>query len=81
MIRLYNVEHGKTWEEQKPGWYSFTKQFNTKNQLNDALDCIEWLYSSIDNCERHARWELSNDGLHIKFRYERDYVRFVLVWG
>jgi len=46
-------------------------------------DMLQWLYSTIDNCEKHAKWTISESGYDVtfKFRYERDYTLFTLRWG
>lgn len=81
-MRLNNSEN-KHWEYIKPGWHEFYISNNDPIHLvSDKIqDIYEWIYKHVDNCEVHARWILTNEGLYLKFRYERDYIRFVLVWG
>lgn len=81
-MRYQNLNY-KGWEYTNPGWYEYTikGQFDTNSFEEKYMDIVKWLYESIDNCERHARWTLDLHIIHVKFRYEKDYSWFVLRWG
>lgn len=82
-MRTNNCEYRKTWEDIKPGWYTiFIPNYDENIILSDKIkSIIVWIYDHIDLCERHARWYVTGSGINVKFRYERDYIRFSLVWG
>jgi hypothetical protein len=79
----YNHESPKTWEQCKPGWYEFKIYLNdsVSHELKYIESIIDWVYNNIDKCERHARWAVTNESFNIKFRYQRDYMMFVLRWS
>jgi hypothetical protein len=69
---------GPTWHDTKPGWYEL--ELNLNGQPKRYREIIEWLYNTIEKCERHCRWFETTNGIKIKFRYERDYILAVLRW-
>lgn len=68
---------------EKPGWYLY--EFPVKKYPDRYTDMyneiVDWLYANIDKPERHVRWHINNMHIRVKFRYERDYLRFVLTWS
>jgi hypothetical protein len=72
-------EHNKDWNDDHPGWHQhkinapdeFVSHSEFVNWYNDIVD---WLYSNIQNCERHCRWAFEDKAICIKFRYEKDYL-------
>ena len=82
-MRTNNYDSKKEWEDDKPGWYEiFIPNYDENVILSDKIKSIvKWIYDCIDHCERHARWYITGSGISVKFRYERDYIRFSLVWG
>ena len=70
---------GPTWEDTKPGWHEI--ELNLNGQPKRYREIIEWLYNTIDKCERHCRWFQTSMGIKIKFRYERDYIVATLRWA
>lgn len=77
-MRIHHFE-GSTWLDTKPGWHEI--ELNLNGHPKRYYEVIDWLYTSIDNCERHARWFESAYGIKIKFRYERDYILCTLRWS
>lgn len=77
-MRRVHLE-GPTWEDTKPGWHE--AEVNLNGQINRYREITEWLYNSIDKCERHCRWFQTTYGIKVKFRYERDYILFTLRWS
>jgi hypothetical protein len=77
-MRRMHLE-GPTWEDTKPGWHEV--ELNLSGQINRYREIMEWLYNSIDKCERHCRWFQTATGIKVKFRYERDYILFTLRWS
>lgn len=70
---------GPTWHDTKPGWYEI--ELNLNGQPKRYREIVEWLYNTIDKCERHCRWFQTSVGIKIKFRYERDYIICTLRWS
>ena len=84
-MRQTNCDHSKGIDTQ-PGWYLYSYdappgQFD--NFMHIYYDMIEWLYSAIGKCERHAVWGIITDEnkMFFKFRYERDFLMFMLRWA
>ena len=77
----YNYYEGATWEVTKVGWYECRINAEREDSFEHFSDIIEWLYEKIDKCERHSRWILTHTEMCFKFRYERDYLLFMLRWG
>lgn len=70
------------YENDKPKWYFYSKQ-NGIDKLNykECQEIINWIYENIDGCIKHSRWQYNDGKLDVKFRYERDYILFVLRWA
>ena len=94
VAEYYDFRRG--WNDTKPGWYlcRITPVKLGSFYEPDSLyrEIITWLYTTIDECERHVRWsnvdasytpmgsiEYGNT-LCVKFRYERDYNWFAIRW-
>lgn len=70
--------------EDKPNWYLFELLSRYDDFIEFGDSCmlmIDWMYDNLDNVERHCRWYTSFDAFSVKFRYEKDYTWFQLVWG
>lgn len=68
-------------ENEKLGWYKFIKPV-TFSMYDEMLEFIE---QNVENPYRHCRWSIRLDDEKImtfvsafKFRYERDYISFIL---
>jgi hypothetical protein len=70
-VQYYDAVRG--WEQTDPGWYEHEIHVSM-NMTEKYDDILEWLYNRIDNCERHARWRISQGLIQLKFRYERDVI-------
>jgi hypothetical protein len=87
MIRPHNFDTRRGWENTCPNWYTHILQYDiitsvSLDKFDDLyFDILEWLYTKIDLCERHARWLRTNNQILVKFRYERDYLLFMLRWS
>jgi hypothetical protein len=71
------------WDETKPGWYEVHVHINPfTNSIHESYtNIITWLSEKVDNYQKHCRWTYSHFTVKVKFRYERDYIWFKLVWG
>jgi hypothetical protein len=72
-MRVQNFDQNRGWEETERGWYEYEIQVPMR-MTETYDDILEWLYNRIDNCERHARWQISRGLIQLKFRYERDVI-------
>lgn len=71
-------DYTKGWENTNKGWYEVVVE---NVNVDKHINMVAWLYSAIDKPETHARWiivDVSKSAF--KFRYERDYIMFVLRW-
>lgn len=72
----------KGWEATQPGWYEHTIYVESSHRtVLKYFEIIDWLYTKLDNCEKHCRWIYHGNYLRFKFRYEREYIWFKLRWG
>lgn len=65
------------------GWYYFkTGELDDLDTLVDVYNVrVEWILENVDGAIKHARWYINPIGYtEFRFRYERDYLRFVLRW-
>ena len=78
-----NYDDRKGWSETNPGWYTaYLARFQGDAVLPiNYVEIINWLYDHIDNCEKHARWFHSTNYFCFRFRYEKDYLHFMLRWS
>jgi hypothetical protein len=67
-------------DNEKIGWHQAHVSLNSKNPTIFYSDIINWLYDNVENCYRHCRWRSSIEGIDVKFRYEKDYIMFILRW-
>lgn len=80
MSNRYDLAKG--WEGTNPGWYELVLYVNDPPEtIRKYEDSVKWLKENIHGCEKHCRWLYSGNYLKYKFRYERDYLWFKLVWG
>lgn len=73
-----------SYENDHPKWH----QVIIPNYGQDIVDfhdhcdtMLEWVYNKMDNAKRHCRWQITNEQFFIKFRYEKDYIWFKMVWS
>ena len=72
--------------KEKQGWYELVISHRDFPSLSNLLDhyelIVDWIGNNIDNPDRHARWKIDAETLNLvfRFRYERDYISFVLKW-
>lgn len=72
-------------KKDKPNWHSY--RIGELPTLDDLLNLyariVKWIMESIENPLRHALWKIDATDLSIRvrFRYERDFINFVLKWG
>jgi hypothetical protein len=77
-----NYDDYKSWDENMPGWYQYTVTVKEVEYCEEIhKDIINWMYDNIGKCHRHTRWRRNFECIYVKFRYERDYILFMLRWG
>lgn len=74
------------WEEERWGrWWSYTPAARNNYTFDDWVDyhsrVIDWIKENIPGYEKHARWKFIGDSSLFCFRYERDYLLFLLRWS
>lgn len=62
------------WDTNCNGWYL---AYVNSGNYEEVLD---WLYANVEGCEKHCRWRFFHAHTEVKFRHERDFVWFNLVW-
>jgi len=69
------------WEEKWPEYTHYID--NHEKLLFEYLARRDWIYDNVENCEKHARWQISYTYCYIQvnFRYERDMIRYILRWS
>lgn len=69
---------------EKSGWYEYRidRTHPTSFEWLNHYDAIvNWLLENIDMPYRHARWMLHPEHAQFRFRYERNYLQFILRWS
>lgn len=80
----YMITH---WDEkQKPGWPEYKIQNgewiqNIPKYLERYAQIVEWILTNVEMPYRHSRWKENYGTIIVRFRYERDYLRFILRWS
>jgi hypothetical protein len=82
---MYKITHH--WDDkQKPGWYEYTIHKETWIQnipkyIDYYFSIVAWINDNIEMSHRHSRWTEDHGSITVRFRYERDYLRFILRWS
>ena len=69
---------------EKPGWHEYSierKTLSSTKWIAHYCDIVSWIEESIDMPLRHARWIIHPENALFRFRYERNYLQFVLRWA
>jgi len=71
--------------KDKKGWHEYRIPYGPDVSFGDFINLYEriseWILESIESPYRHARWTILSDGIYVKFRYERNYLYFILRWS
>lgn len=71
-------------DKEKPGWYEYRVD-NTLPHVFQWLDyydkIAQWIHENVDAPYRHARWVIHPEHALFRFRYERNYLHFLLRWS
>jgi hypothetical protein len=79
-VNHYDSKNG--WELTKPGWYEVhVYEPNPSKSIKRHAEMVDWIRDHIGKCEHHCRWYYGGDDLRYKFRYEKDFIWFRLLWG
>jgi hypothetical protein len=67
-----------------PGWHTLRVERSwpsaTQWLFNYRL-IVSWINDNLESPRKHCRWCVEPDHAEFSFRYERDYLRFILRWG
>lgn len=84
MVDLLNAPSIHWVDNEKPGWYQYRIE-RTLPQAYEWLDyydkIVQWIYENVDMPYRHARWMIDAEHSRFRFRYERNYLQFLLRWS
>lgn len=72
------------WWGKQPNWPSYEIRLDHLDysaRVQQYAEVVSWIYDRTENPNRHAQWIFTVNTIHVKFRYEKDYLMFVLVWG
>ena len=65
--------------EKQSKWYGIIIPLDNFS-ISKYYDMLDWLYVNVELPIRHARWRVISEGVEVRFRYERDYLKFMLRW-
>lgn len=71
-------------EKEKSGWHEYSIERKTPSAqywIQHYHDIVDWILENIDMPYRHARWIIHPEHAQFRFRYERNYLQFVLRWS
>lgn len=70
--------------KQKSGWYEYKKQRPYATSVEWVFyyqQIIDWIYDTVEGAVKHSRWIIHPEHAVFRFRYERDYLQFILRWS
>ncbi len=74
-------DSSKGWERTNPGWYELILHIDDPwTTVTRYGETLEWIEKNIHGYHKHCRWIYAGNYLKYKFRYEKDYMWFRLVW-
>lgn len=80
IVNYYDNSRG--WAETNPGWYEvIVHVVEPRETVTRYQESIEWIKNNIHGYKKHSRFMYAGNYLKYKFRYERDYLWFKLIWG
>jgi len=66
------------WNNLKPKWYTSRIKVESPQKFEDLM---KWMHENLQGHRKHTVWRLTDGGyFDIRFRFERDYILFVLRW-
>ena len=82
-IPIYQYyDRQKGWQGTNPGWYEVVIHIDEPHEtILRYQDTVEWIRDNIHGYQKHCRWFYAGNDLKYKFRHEKDYIWFKLVWG
>lgn len=68
-----------------PGWHEYRISRLGFSSLADYVQkidsMIDWIEQNVELYDRHTRWNFNSECMVFRFRYERDFLRFILRWS
>ena len=72
----------KGWDGTQPGWYEVILHIQDPAEtIIRYIEALDWIEKNIHGYKKQCRWFYAGNYLKYKFRYEKDYLWFKLVWG
>lgn len=74
-------------KSDKENWYTFKRKYPLKYAIEIYPEILNYIEQNIENPYKHCRWLIDSCdevGLYeitVKFRYERNYLIFLLVYA
>ena len=71
------------YSSEKSGWHELTIRRQEPSLVEYQewyCGIADWIMNNVDGAWKHSRWKIEQDHVIFRFRYERDYIRFVLRW-
>lgn len=72
------------YEYEKTGWYEFRverHEYTVQDWTWKYNEIVRWIFANIDAPYKHARWIVNPEHAQFRFRYERNYLQFLLRWS
>lgn len=80
IVNYYDRARG--WAETNPGWYEVVVRVEEPAETVARYQkSVDWIKNNIHGYHKHCRFMYAGNYLKYKFRYERDYLWFKLIWG
>jgi hypothetical protein len=76
---IHHITNKNGWSFDNPGWYLVEVPNTKKGSLKTHLDLVDRILSTLANPKKHCRWTYSYDMMYYRFRYEKDYLWFLLI--
>ena len=69
---------------EKPGWHEYRIDRTHPTSFEWLIhynSIVNWILENIDMPHRHSRWVIQPEHALFRFRYERNYLQFILRWS
>ena len=77
-------KHVHWYYNEKPGWHEYRIDRTHPTSFEWLIhynSIVNWILENIDMPHRHSRWVIQPEHALFRFRYERNYLLFVLRWS
>lgn len=72
-------------ETEKLKWHLFTISINNFDDYIDYVtkyeNIVKWIRNNVSGHLKHTRYDINEKEIRVRFRYEKDFILFLLFWS